>query len=309
MIDLAKLETFIHVAENLSFSEAAKHLHLTQPTISHHIKILETELDVTLFTRSGHHIKLTEAGRLLLPWAHKLLRQSIEMQEMMVLLQQDVVGHLRLACSTTVGKYILPLLAARFSQQYQGVRVSILTCTPEHIIPRLLEEEANLGIISREMPCEKELECQKLFTDSIILITPADHPWTLRQSIEPEELIGQPMIIREITSGTRRVMLTELAQHDISLDDLNVFLELGNAEATVNTIAAGFGVSFVSTLATACALERGDVVKVQVNGLELRRTIYMVRRSLDTPHRPQEAFWSFIHAPSNADLLRLAEAP
>ncbi|HEY85983.1 MAG TPA: hypothetical protein G4N96_12825, partial [Chloroflexi bacterium] len=48
---------------------------------------------------------------------------------------------------------------------------------------------------------------------------------------------------------------------------------------------------------------------VQVNGLELRRTIYMVRRSLDTPHRPQEAFWSFIHAPSNADLLRLAEAP
>jgi len=309
MIDLVKLEAFIHVAENLSFSEAAKHLHLTQPTISHHIKTLEKELGVTLFARSGRRIKLTEAGRLLLPWAHKLIRQSIEVQEMMASLQQDVAGHLRLACSTTVGKYILPLLAARFSRQYQGIRVSILTCTPEHIVPRLLEAEANLGIMSSEIPCGHEFECQELFKDSVTLIAPAKHPWAARQTIEPEELLTEPMLIRESTSGTSRVMLTELARHDITLDDLNVFLELGNAEAIVNTVAAGFGVSFVSTLATACAREQGDVAEVHVNGLELRRTIFMIRRSLDAPSRPQEAFWSFIHAPSNADLLRLAESP
>jgi DNA-binding transcriptional LysR family regulator len=115
------------------------------------------------------------------------------------------------------------------------------------------------------------------------------------------------MNIREPTSGTRRVLLAELAKHDITLDDLNVFLEVGNAEAIVKTVAAGFGVSFVSTLATTYPLERGYVVEVPVAGLELQRTIYMIRRSLEVPNRPQEVFWGFIHDPANADLLQLAE--
>ncbi len=307
MTDLVKLKSFLHAAENLSFSEAAKQLHLSQPTVSHHIKSLEQELNVELFTRSGSNIRLTEAGRLLLPWAHKLIRQSIEMQEMMASLQQKIVGHLRVACSTTAGKYILPLLAARFCQRYPGIRVSILTCTPEYVVPRLLEKEANLGVLSSYEVCGNSLECQEFFKDSISLIVSANHPWAVRKWIEPEELLAEPMIIREPTSGTRRVMLTQLAQHDITLDDLNVFLELGNAEATVRTVTAGFGVSFVSTLASACALERGYVVEVPVAGLELQRMVYMIRRSLEVPNRPQESFWGFVHDPSNTDLLRLAE--
>ena len=307
-IDLVKLKSFLHTAESLSFSEAAKQLYLTQPTISHHIKALERELGVELFTRCNSKIKLTEAGRLLLPWAHKLIRQSIEMQEMMASLQQKIVGHLRVACSTTAGKYILPLLAARFCRRYPGIRVSILTCTPEHVVPRLLENEANLGVVSSYELCGNELECQEFFKDSISLIVPANHPWAFRQYVEPAELLEEPMIIREPTSGTRRVMLTQLAQHDIRLDDLNIFLELGNAEAIVKTVAAGFGVSFVSTLTIACPLEQGRVVEVSVAGLELRRTIYMIRRSLEAANRAQEVFWSFIHDPSNADLLRLPEA-
>jgi DNA-binding transcriptional LysR family regulator len=308
MTDLVKLRSFLYAAEHMSFSEAARHLHLTQPTISHHIKTLERDLGVELFARLGPNLRLTEAGRLLLPWAHKLVHQSIEMQEMMASLKQNTVGHLRLACSTTAGKYILPLLVARFCRRHPGVRVSILTCTPEHVVPRLLEGEANLGVISSYDTCRNGLECQEFFNDSITLIVPTDHPWASHQSITPEDLLDEPMIIRENTSGTRRVMLTELAKHDITLDDLNVFLELGNAEAIVRTVAAGFGVSFVSTLATTCLLERRYVAEVPVAGLELRRTIYMIRRGLDTPNRAQEAFWSFVHDPANADLLRLAES-
>lgn len=307
MADLVKLKTFLYAAENMSFSEAAKHLHLTEPTISHHIKTLEREMGVELFIRSGGTLKLTEAGRLLMPWARKLIHQSIEMEAMMAALHQKIVGHLRLACSTTAGKYILPLLAARFRQRHPGVRVSILTCTSGHVISHLLEEEANLGIISYEVR-DNEVECQRFFEDAITLIVPANHPWAARPYIEPDELIGEPLIIREPTSGTHQVMLTELARHDITLDDLNIFLELGNAEATVNTVAAGYGVSFVSSLAIACSLKQGQVVEVPVKGLDLRRTIYMVQRSLEPPSRPQEVFWSFIHHPSNADLLQLAKA-
>jgi DNA-binding transcriptional LysR family regulator len=304
--DLVKLKAFVHAAEALSFSNAADHMHLSQPTISHHIKTLERGLGVELFVRSGSGLKLTEAGHLLLPRAHEIIHQTIEIQEVLASLQQEITGDLRLACSTAAGKYILPLLAARFRRRYPGVRVSILACTPEHVVPRLLKGEANLGVVSSRDICRNGLECQSFFKDSISLIVAHGHPWALQGCIEPGDLLEEPMILREPGSGTRRLMLAELAKHDITLDDLNVFLELGNAEAIVRTVAAGFGVSFVSTLATACAIERGHVVEVAVAGLELQRKIYMVRCSLDDPDRPQEVFWSFVHDPANADLLHLA---
>jgi DNA-binding transcriptional LysR family regulator len=306
MIDLKKLEAFLNAAETLSFSEAAKQLHLTQPAISHDIKILEQDLGVELFDRSGPGLQLTEAGRSLVPWARKLIRDSVALQEMMASLQENTVGDLRIACSTTTGKYILPLLAARFHKRYPGVKVTILVCTSEDVVPRLKEGGANLGVMSREAG-GNGLERQEFFTDHIILIAPSDHPWAYRQSIEPADLVQAPFIIREPTSGTRQVMLTELGKHDISLDELNVFLEVGNAEAIVETVAAGFGVSFVSRLAAAYALEQGKVVQIPVVGMQLERKVYMVRRSLDVPNRALEVFWSFVHDPDNADLLELAE--
>lgn len=306
MIDLARLQAFVYAAENLSFSEAARQLHLTQPTISHHIKALEKTLGVELFSRSGHTLKLTEAGHLLLPFAHKLIHQAIDLQELMASVQEDIVGQLRVACSTTAGKYILPQLAARFCQRFPGIKVSILACRPLHVIPQLLEGDANLAVVSSYDLCGDGFECQEFFKDRITLIVPHDHPWAVRDSVEPADLLEEPMLMREPTSGTRRLVLTELAKHDIGLDDLNIFLELGNAEAITRTVEAGYGISFISTLAAEWALNLGRVAAVSVAGFHLQRTIYMVRRQLEAPNRAQEAFWNFTHDPSNADLLRLA---
>jgi len=306
MIELSKLEAFIYAAEHLSFSEAAKHLQLTQPTISHRIKMLERELNVSLFNRSGHTLTLTEAGRVLLPWAHKLIHQALETQEMMASLQDGVVGSLRVACSTTAGKYVLPQLAARFCQRYPGIQVSILACTAHHVIPRLLEGEANLAVVSSYDLCDRGFECQEFFTDHISLIIPADHPWVGRQSIEPADLLSETLLMREPTAGTRRVLLTELAKHDITLDDLNVALEIGNAEAIVKTVEAGYGIAFVSALAASWAVAQGGVVRMPVQDMVLKRTVFMIRRGLVTAHRPQETFWGFVHDPRNADLLRMA---
>jgi DNA-binding transcriptional LysR family regulator len=305
MIDIQKVETFLAAAENLSLSEAAKHLHLSQPAVSHQIKVLEQELDVTLFRRSNTGLQLTEAGRLMLPWARRLLHDTSNLREMMSSLNGDIVGELRIACSTTAGKYILPQMAARFCQHYPGIKVRILACGPEQTTIDLLDGEAHIGVVSSEID-DKGLESQEFFRDTITLIVPANHRWAMRKSIEPAEILEEKMIMREETAGTRWVVLTELAKHDISVDDLDIFLELGNAEATVRTVAAGYGISFVSTLATACPLERGNVIDLHVNGMNLQRKVYMVRKRISDPHRPRDVFWSFIHDPSNADLLRMA---
>jgi DNA-binding transcriptional LysR family regulator len=305
MTDTQKLETFICAAEHLSFSEAAKQLHLTQPTISYHIKSLENEMGVELFDRSGSRLHLTEAARLLLPWARKLVHNAREMQDMVSSMQDGVVGQLRIACSTTAGKYVLPQLAARFCQRYPGVHVQITRCTSESVASIILGNEANLGVISSEV-LEEQIEYQEFFSDSIVLIVPREHPWGFRKIIEPEDLIDEPLILREPTSGTRKVMLSELAKHDISIDDLNIFMELANAEAIVRTVSSGYGVSFVSSVASSCPLEHGHVVEVGVKGLNLQRKIYMVRKRLEETNRAQEAFWSFIHTSVNEDLLKLA---
>jgi DNA-binding transcriptional LysR family regulator len=103
MVDLQKIETFLCAAEKLSISDAAKQLHLSQPTVSHQIKLLEQGLGNTLFIRSNTGLQLTEAGRLLLPWARCLLHDTNDLQEMMSSLQEDIAGELRISCSTTAG--------------------------------------------------------------------------------------------------------------------------------------------------------------------------------------------------------------
>lgn len=306
MIDLEKLGTFLRSAETLNFSETAKHLHLSQPAVSHQIKVLEKTLGTALFIRTTSGLQLTEAGRVLVPWARRLLHESNELRAMVASVQEEVVGELRISCSTTAGKYVLPQMAARFRQRFPGVNVHILPCMPEDVAVKLLEGDTHNGVISREI-MDPSLESQLFFQDKIILIVPTNHRWAFRKVIEPSELLDEPFIIREETSGTRRVVLSELAKFDISLNDMNILMELGNAEAIANTVAAGYGMAFVSMLATANKLESGKVVGVRVDGLELRRTIYMVRKADSSPHRPRDAFWSFIHDPENLDLIRLPE--
>jgi DNA-binding transcriptional LysR family regulator len=307
MIDLVRLRIFVQSAKNLNFTQTARQLHVSQPTVSHHIKELEGEIGSPLFMRVGGGLQLTEAGRALLPWARKLLREATQLEDMMTSIQDKVVGHLRIACSTTTGKYILPQFAARFHAKHERVRVSILRCVAENVVPKLMEDEANLGVVSYDV-CGGDLECQEFFTDHIILIVPPCHPWTRRAEIETSELLDEPIILREPGSGTRRVMLAELGKHDIALDDLDVFLEVGNAEAIVKTVEAGYGVAFVSRFAAAWALDCGTVAEVKVSGISMHRQVYMVRRGLQRPSRAVEVFWGFVHDPANEDLIRLAES-
>jgi len=305
-MDLVKLKSFLYAAEQLNFSEAAKRLHLTQPTISHHVKVLEHELGAELFDRSGAKLRLTEAGRLLLPSARDLIKQCGNVKEMMASLDNEVIGELNIACSTTSGKYILPLLAARFCELYPGIRVNVFACAPKDIVSRLLEGEANLGIVSSETT-SMGIESQTFFSDYITLIAPVNHPWAMRSFITPEDLLGERLIIRDAKSGTQRMMLMELAKYDIALDDLNILMTLGRTEAIVHTVAAGHGVAFVSELVAKCSLEQGEIIEIAIPALTLKRNVYMIRPKMNTPHRAQEVFWDFIHDSENEDLIRLAK--
>jgi DNA-binding transcriptional LysR family regulator len=153
-----------------------------------------------------------------------------------------------------------------------------------------------MGISSRRID-HRDLEYKDFFSDEVILIAPADHRWADYRQIYPDDLLDEPMILREEAAGTREVMKKGLLEHDISFDMLNVAMGLGNAEAIEMAVEEGIGVAFISRLAAARGLELGCIVEVEVVGMKLYRKIYLARNQKYPTTRAQSEFWEFVHKP------------
>ncbi|MCK4450737.1 MAG: LysR family transcriptional regulator, partial [Anaerolineae bacterium] len=210
MLNLSEMQVFTVAAETENFSEAARRLRLSQPAVSQQIRSLENYLDVELFLRSGRGVTLTEAGGALLPLARELLDLSRRIEETMRSLEGQVVGHLVIGCTTTAGKYMLPLVAAAFIQHHPNFQVTIEMCSCASIVNPLLAQEVHLGISSTKI-VHRDMECQPFFTDHVVLVVPADHPFAHRSSVPPVELLDQPFILREEGSSTCQMVQEGLA--------------------------------------------------------------------------------------------------
>jgi len=305
MLNVYELYVFLVAAETQNFSEAARQLHLSQPAVSQQIQSLERHLGVQLFQRAGRNISLTEAGQVLVPLAREMTYLSKRIEETMRSLEGKVIGRLRIGCSTTAGKYILPHLVARFRECYPEVQVTVEVSSQRAVIQKLAEGQVHLCITSTRVP-HKDLLYRDFFTDHIVLIVPRSHPWAARGRIQSKELLSANFIMREEISGTRQVMLEGLEKHGISLDQINVVMELGNAEAIEMAVEEGIGIAFVSRLAAQRGLELGRIKEVEVEGLDLCRPLYMACHARRSGTAAQLKFWEFVHEPENQMLLNLA---
>jgi LysR family transcriptional regulator, transcriptional activator of the cysJI operon len=295
MLDLNAINVFLTVAELGSFSEAGRKLNISQPAISQVIHNLERHFGVELFVRQGRSIRLTEAGQLLQGFGRELLTGANRIEEMMNSMQGSVVGELTIGCSTTSGKYLLPGLIARFRQHYPQLRINVQVTGRDSVIKKLIAGDLPIGVSSRVIE-HSDLELQEFFTDEVILIVPAGHRWAGFRHIYPDDLLDEPVILREEAAGTRDVLMEGLRQHDILPDMLEVSMTLGNAEAIEMAVEEGLGISFVSRLAASRGLELGRIVEVEVEGMPLRRTLYLMRNRRFPPTRGQSEFWAFVKA-------------
>jgi DNA-binding transcriptional LysR family regulator len=292
MINLNEIAVFLAAAESSNFSQAGRKLHLSQPAISQTIYNLEKQFRMKLFVRQGRTVRLTEAGQVLRSMAVELLAVSRRLEETMSSLQGDIVGELNIGCSTASGKYLLPGLIARYRRQYPQVRINVLVGSRDGVINKVLSGMFALGVCSKRVE-HRDLEYQKLFTDEVILIVPADHRWTRKPYILPDDLLDEPTILREEGAGVREVLFEALFQHDITPDMLNVAMVLGNAEAIEIAVAEGLGIGFVSRLAAARSLELARIVQVDVKNMSLCRDVFLARNRRFPPTQAQVEFWSF----------------
>src|SRR3989454_8384168 len=278
-MDLRLLEVFCCVAECGSSSRAAQRLHLTQPTISGHIKSLEQQLRTRLFVRLGRRIQLTPAGELLQEHGERILEMRRVMVDGLQRLLSRQEGHLRLGASTIPGEYLLPAIAGRFHRRRPGIRVTIEIGDTRGIAQRVEGGEVEIGFVGARLP-HRQFRFRKFAEDVLILSTPPTPRWRNVRSIPLAEARNEPMVVREPGSGTRMAFERRLAELSLDLSQFTVVAELGSTTAVKEAVKANVGVAVISDLAVRSELQAGLLGRVRIREIgKLRRDFFTLVHS------------------------------
>ena len=291
-MDLWQLNIFCKVIELKSFSRAGKAVHLSQPTISSHIKDLEDHFECRLIDRLSKEAIPTKAGELLYDYAKRLLALRDETETALAEYNGKIRGRLVIGGSTIPGTYLMPQLIADFKRKYPDVIVSLVIGDTDNIIGSILKGEVELGIVGAKAETRKILQ-KKLIEDEMCLIVPADHRWAGEKRVSLKRLVSEPFILRERGSGTLKSLDQSLGSCGYSIENLNVVAELGSTQAICQGIKTGAGVSVISTLAVAEDLQAGKLNALEIDGLNLKRSFYLTRHRYRSPSPLSEALLKF----------------
>lgn len=177
-MDLDNLHTFLAVAEARSFSLAAERLHLTQPAVSKRVAALESALNLRLFDRIGRQVSLTEAGRVLLPQARRILASLDEARRTLDNLSGRVAGPLWLATSHHVGLHRLPAILKTFTRAHPAVDMDIRFMESEEACRAVAHGEVDLAVVTLPDTPESALQTRVTWVDPLVPVAAADHPLT-----------------------------------------------------------------------------------------------------------------------------------
>ncbi len=293
MLNVHQLNVFVTAAETLNFTVTAKRLHLTQSSVSQIIKTLESQLEVDLFKRKARTLTLTDAGVVLLPMARDIVEGSIRAAERMELMKQEVHGHLIVGCNTAPGKYVLPVLLAKFNEVYPLVHFTCRVLPQDQALAKLAEGDIHFAFTNVGEMKQGRTEIMLYLQEPLVLIVPEGHAWLEREHVEPDELYEERFIMREPGSGTFENVKRGLGELGIDIENLNVFMEMGTSEAIALAVQQGLGVGFVSNMIVN-KICRGNVSSVKVLGIDITQNIYFGRQIVQPASCAQVAFWNFI---------------
>lgn len=293
MLNHFSLRTFYILANERSFSKAAKILCLSQPAVSHQIHSLEEYLETRLFNRIKGEINLTSSGVILFKYAEKILALYQEAEKEIANLTDLKRGQLVIGASTTIGQYFLPPLLGEFKDLHPKIEIFLTNANTEVICSQLLNNLIDLGIV--EAPVKhKDILSEKFIEDELIVITSSKHRWQEGEEIDQEEFKKEPIILREPGSGTRKVIENRLNKARIKLTDLNIKMELGNSESIKAAVEAGLGISIVSQWTVLKEKKLGSLKILRLNGISFKRDFTIILTQGQFKTKIMEQFLTFL---------------
>lgn len=271
-MNLHHLKVFHAVAHSGNFSHAAQRLFLSQPAVSVQVRRLEQALGVPLVEVYGRQVHLTQAGVRLKEYADQILRMEKDAEEAMAEFQDPTRGSIRVGASTTPGTYLLPGMIAEFRHLHPGVQVALVIGNTRAITSKLLANDLDLGIVGEETPADNGLILEPWVTDQMVIIAPPDHRLSRAQTVSSEEVLAEPLILREPGSSTREVFVAHVRVRGL---EAVPHLELSNTEAVKQAVAAGLGLAVVSLLTVQTEIRAGRLQVLNVPDLRLERQLHL----------------------------------
>ncbi|WP_407269892.1 selenium metabolism-associated LysR family transcriptional regulator [Radiobacillus sp. PE A8.2] len=274
-MNVEKLKTFITVADKKSFSEAAKILFLSQPTITAHIKALEQHLNTSLLERTTKQVQLTKAGTILYGYGKDIIRLSEIAEKEIRGMAGHVYGELLLACSLTIGENILPQLLGRFKEAFPLIQTTVDISNTTHILSRIKDHSLDLGLIEANIT-DPDIVLEPFLRDELMLVAKPGYFSHDKNYLSLDEVIQLPLILREKGSGTRAEMMQHLRKAGVNIDKLHIAFELGSTEAVKSAVEAGLGISIISKNAIKKELKLDLLQTYPIENLVLSRYFYIV---------------------------------
>ncbi len=294
-MELTQLETFLAVAEERSFSRAAVRLNRTQPAVSQVIRKLEESLGETLFDRAARDGSMTAAGVLLHDYALRLMALRREATSALGELKSLERGQLQLAANEYTCMYLLPAID-QFRREFPHVNVTVHRMLASRIPEELNLRTFEIGVISYR-PDAAQFRTIAVYGDSLALIVSPRHPLATAERVSINDLGQQDFIGHHVASPLRKKVIEAFQRYRTPL---NMGIELPTIEAIKRFVAMGSGVALVPHLSVARELANGDLVRVTVDELEMKRVLRLVHRRQATLSYAARAFLKTVRSMAEA---------
>ena len=273
-MEFKQLEAFVAVVDYGSFSEAARKLYLTQPTISAHVRSLEEELHTKLILRTTKKTTITTRGYQLYDSAVRMLEIRNNLLENFTGVQKHMID---LAASTIPSSYLLPEILAAFGKTHPDIYFHSIQADSAESINRVLDGTVDLALVgqnTRDETCVFLPFCQ----DELVIATPiTNHYLSLQnKTVTFEDFIKDPIIIREKGSGTKKEMDLFLEQIGVTPNDLNVIARMNDLEGIKKSIVNGLGISILSARSAIDLQKTKQILLFPLEESAHKRTFYIV---------------------------------
>ncbi|MGK8295807.1 LysR family transcriptional regulator [Staphylococcus arlettae] len=269
------LNVFISVAEQQSFSKAAKLHHMTQPAVSQYIRTLEERMNTKLLDRNNKRVHLNKAGEIVYHYSKEIMGMYERMHYLVDDLNHTANGPLKIGASYTFGEYILPHIIAKTKEHCPEVQPIVTIGNTEEIAALVENHQLDIGIVEGHFK-NRTLIPHKFAEDEMIIVATPTHPLLQKSHITHHLLETQTWIVREEGSGTREALNNVFKLLAISPNNLIRFSSTQPIKASVES---GLGISFLSKWAVKKELARGELVAVDMNFLPYKRTFAYLTHS------------------------------
>ena len=286
-MELRQLEIVKTVADAGSFTAAARLLNVSQSAVSRQVLLLEEELREPLFLRLGRKVRVTPAGEALLQLSRRVLTDVRETASSIVEHQKTLTGSIHLGGGMTVCLHVFPSLRKEYRRRHPEVEVKLTTGGTPYLLERLRSGVVDVALLT--LPVEgADLTQAPVMREELLLVTHPSHPLARQRRVRASALDGQPFVLFERGSSTRRVIDEMCLREQIRP---RIVMETENAEILKALVAIGMGMTIIPYQAVAREVRAGHLRCARVDGVSMvRETGWVYVRSPRVPRLVQQMF-------------------